>query len=121
MNDTLAGSPILTNWLAIVGIISLMYWGWRIVAAVQHRTRKSAPEDPVAAPARSPALAGSFVPASDGFPDDIVAIAAAVHAMMGAHRIVRLEVHSDWPDLGRRRALDAPDLPSARLRHYPRT
>jgi hypothetical protein len=91
MNDTLAGSPILTNWLAIVGIISLMYWGWRIVAAIQHRTRKSAPEDPVATPVRSPALAGSFVPASGGFPDDIVAIAAAVHAVLGAHRIVRLE------------------------------
>nr|WP_294543805.1 hypothetical protein [uncultured Rhodopila sp.] len=88
MNDTLAGSPILTNWLAIVGIISLMYWGWRIVAAIQHRTRKS-PSAGTVTPA--PAVAGSFVPASNGFPDDIVAIAAAVHAMMGAHRIVRLE------------------------------
>nr|WP_294529307.1 hypothetical protein [uncultured Rhodopila sp.] len=88
MNDTMAGSPILTNWLAIVGVVSLMYWGWRIVAAIQHRTRKSRPVD---ADLPAPAVAGSFIPASDGFPDDIVAIAAAVHAMMGAHRIVHLE------------------------------
>jgi threonine/homoserine/homoserine lactone efflux protein len=88
MNDTLAGSPILTNWLAIVGIISLIYWGWRIVAALQHQIRKSRPADPDLA---APVVAGSFVPASDGFPEDIVVIAAAVHAMMGAHRIVHLE------------------------------
>nr|WP_294562424.1 hypothetical protein [uncultured Rhodopila sp.] len=86
----MAGSPILTNWLAIVGIISLLYWGWRIVAAVQHRTRKSPPGDPVSPPAHA-AAATSFAPASDGRPDDIVVIAAAVHAMMGAHRIVHLE------------------------------
>ena len=45
MNETMSGSPILTNWLAIVGIISLMYWGWRIVATVQLRIRKSRPAD----------------------------------------------------------------------------
>lgn len=88
MNETMSGSPILTNWLAIVGIISLMYWGWRIVATVQLRIRKSRPADP-ASPA--PVLETSFVPASGGFPEDIVVIAAAVHAMMGAHRIVHLE------------------------------
>jgi hypothetical protein len=91
MNETMIGGPVLTNWLAIVGVISLLYWGWRIVAAVQHPTRKSAPGDPVspAAPASAPA---AFVAAVSGPPpEDIVVIAAAVHAMMGAHRIVHLE------------------------------
>jgi threonine/homoserine/homoserine lactone efflux protein len=88
MNDTMSGSPILTNWLAIIGIISVMYWGWRIVASVQRRFRSSRPAE-AASPA--PLVETSFIPASNGFPEDIVVIAAAVHAMMGAHRIVRLE------------------------------
>jgi hypothetical protein len=91
MNENMIGGAVLTNWLAIVGIISLMYWGWRIAAAVQHRTRKSAPGDPVSPAALSPVAAAAAAPKSEGPPEDIVVIAAAVHAMMGAHRIVHLE------------------------------
>jgi hypothetical protein len=92
MNDQLNGGP-LTNWLAIIGVISLIYWGWRITAALLRRRK----EDPGAAGA----LATSIPEAAHGGtlaatplaapPDDIAAIAAAVYAIVGAHRIVRLE------------------------------
>jgi threonine/homoserine/homoserine lactone efflux protein len=91
MNETMIGGPILTNWLAIVGVMSLMYWGWRIVAAIQNRSRTSTSEAPVSSPSSAPAAAARSAPESGGPPEDIVVIAAAVHAMMGAHRIVHLE------------------------------
>jgi hypothetical protein len=88
MHDTMIGGPVLTNWLAIIGVISLMYWGFRIVAALRPRRTKV---DALAAPiAAAPRLPASPVH-SAGIDQDIVVIAAAVHAMMGAHRIVRLE------------------------------
>jgi hypothetical protein len=86
MHDTMIGGAVLTNWLAIVGVLSLMYWGVRIVIALRPR-RKTADAANAPAPARLPATPVH----SAGFDQDIVVIAAAVHAMMGAHRIVRLE------------------------------
>jgi len=91
MNESMIGGPVLTNWLAIVGIISLMYWGWRIVATVQHRTGKSAPADAVSSAAPTSVTTASVAAVSGPPPEDIAVIAAAVHAMMGAHRIVHLE------------------------------
>ncbi|MEA2741407.1 MAG: hypothetical protein QOH05_4714, partial [Acetobacteraceae bacterium] len=36
MHETMTGGP-LTNWLAIIGVISLIYWAWRIVAMFNAR------------------------------------------------------------------------------------
>jgi hypothetical protein len=88
MHDTMIGGPVLTNWLAIVGVLSLMYWGFRIAVALRPRRARTEAEAPDApAPARLPESPIH----SAGTDHDIVVIAAAVHAMMGAHRIVRLE------------------------------
>jgi len=95
---------VLTNWLAIIGVVSLMYWGWRIAAAVLHR-RNSTPTAPgahgVAPGAASPVLPRAVLPGMSlstvGVPglgasdEDIAVIAAAVFAMLGAHRIVHLQ------------------------------
>jgi hypothetical protein len=93
-----ANGPI-ENWLAIVGVISLIYWGWRICAAFLGRSpgKESAPA------VSTPAAAGGGVPAPAP-EDDIVVIAAAVYAVLGAHRIVHLEAESQgqaWAVEGR--------------------
>jgi hypothetical protein len=91
MNEAMIGGPILTNWLAIVGVISILYWGFRIVSALQHRGGKAEASAPSFVAATLPAATAPPASASGPPPEDIVAIAAAVHAMLGAHRIVRLE------------------------------
>ncbi len=99
--STVANGPI-GNWLAIIGVISLIYWGWHICAAFLGRGpgKKSAAAVPAAA------AAGGFAPlaAAAAPEDDIVVIAAAVHAQLGAHRIVRIEEESQaqtWAVEGR--------------------
>jgi len=96
MTEGMIGGAVLTNWLAIVGVVSLMYWGWRIVAALQHRA--GGDEKVTGAPSGRASVAAATLPAAPipevfaGTPlEDIPVIAAAVHAMLGAHRIVRLE------------------------------
>ncbi len=97
--DKLAGGTV-GNWLAIVGLLSLLYWGWLIVAALRNR---AAPDRTVTVPAdatRAPAP-----PAAAGMPPgDLVVIAAAVHAMLGASRIVHLVADDggrNWATQGR--------------------
>ena len=87
--DKLAGGTV-GNWLAIIGVLSLIYWAWRIIAALQHRhdgprQATDAPAVPVSAPAVR------LAPQSEPPAEHIAVIAAAVHAMLGAHRIVHLE------------------------------
>ena len=122
MHETVVPGGMLTNWLAILGVLSLMYWGWRIVAAFLHRGSASPTVPgahgvaPDAAPPMSPggvlpgmSLSTVGVPglgASDtgAPPEDIVVIAAAVFAMLGAHRIVHLQAVSpgqSWAAEGR--------------------
>ncbi len=48
MHESMVGGAALTNWLAILGVLSLMYWGFRIVTALMARTK--------AAPARRRSL-----------------------------------------------------------------
>ena len=82
------------NWLAIIGVVSLIYWGWRIFAAFQSRGRGKPSAPVVSTPAA--AAAEGAVPAVAATPleSDIVVIAAAVYAVLGAHRIVHLEPES---------------------------
>ena len=105
---TIANGPI-GNWLAIIGVISLIYWGWRICAAILGRS----PGKESAAAVPAPAAAGGDAPlAAVAAPEnDIVVIAAAVYAELGAHRIVHLEEESQAAGLGCRRPLDATDFP----------
>jgi hypothetical protein len=94
--STIANGPI-GNWLAIIGVISLIYWGWRICAAFLGRSpgKQSAAAASVPAPAGGGvASAGLAEPEAAAPEDDIVVIAAAVYALTGAHRIVRLEPES---------------------------
>jgi hypothetical protein len=85
MHETIGGP--LGNWLAIIGVVSLIYWAWRIIAALQARVSH---EDAVAG--ASATFAAAPAPASLAAPaEDIAVIAAAVHAMLGAHRIIHLE------------------------------
>ncbi|SRR5271165_2331226 len=99
---TIANGPI-GNWLAIIGVISLIYWGWRICAAFLGR---SPGKESAAAVSSTPAAAGSVAAlAAVAAPEnDIVVIAAAVNALLGAHRIVHLEAESQgqaWAVEGR--------------------
>jgi hypothetical protein len=90
MHESMVGGAALTNWLAILGVVSLMYWGFRVVTALMARA-KAAP-DAAAVVAPPPAVAGlSVAVAEASLNDDIAVIAAAVYAMVGAHRIVHLE------------------------------
>jgi hypothetical protein len=122
MHETVVPGGVLTNWLAIVGLLSLMYWGWRIVAVFIHRGRSSllVPSAHGVAPdTASPVSPGAVLPGmslstvgvpglglSDpgAPPEDIVIIAAAVFAMLGAHRIVHLQAvapDQNWVAAGR--------------------
>ena len=93
---TIANGPI-GNWLAIIGVISLIYWGWRICAAFLGRgpgnggpgKESAAAVSTLAAAGGADALAAVAAPESD-----IAIIAAAVYAMLGSHRIVHLEAES---------------------------
>jgi hypothetical protein len=105
MNDQLNGGP-LTNWLAIIGVISLIYWGWRIAAALLGRRKEDTDEAAALATSMPAAAQGGTLAATPlaAPPEDIAAIAAAVSAILGAHRIVHLEtVHPEqaWALEGR--------------------
>jgi hypothetical protein len=84
---------ILGNWLAIFAVIALIYFGCRIVVAIVSRRQGNAATDQPATAAPTPILPTvpfSSIPA--GTPHEhIVVIAAAVQAMLGAHRIVHIE------------------------------
>ena len=100
--DRVTGGTI-GNWLAILGLLSLMYWAWLIVAALQRRkTEKPSPRLLIAAPQVRPDEAPSQDAAIPH--DDIAVIAAAVQAMLGAHRLVRIAADtgdSHWASEGR--------------------
>ena len=90
---------MLNNWLAIVGLLSLMYWAWRVFAMIRRRSHGIT----VGAPrgrhdrgrggdGRADRRAPPVEAPGPGAPlEDIAAIAAAVTAMLGAHRIIHLE------------------------------
>jgi hypothetical protein len=87
--NTVAGGTI-GNWLAIVGVLSLIYWGWRIIAALQHR---SGAPDRAAAPSvvSTVRISAQVDPAARAVAaDDIAVIAAAAHAILGTHRVVHV-------------------------------
>lgn len=87
MHEPLIGGT-LGNWLADIGLVSLIYWAWRLFAAL----RRGSGRIPVAATAAPPAVTGPSAPADNSVPaDDIAVIAAAAFAMVGPHRIVHLE------------------------------
>jgi hypothetical protein len=99
----IGGSPTLNNWLAIVGVISLIYWAWRIFAALTHHTGGAAKavEATVASLPIAPGLGATGLVAPL---EDISVIAAAIAAMMGAHRIVHLQAagpSQNWVSEGR--------------------
>jgi hypothetical protein len=91
-------SGTVGNWLAIVGVLSLIYWAWRIVSALQHREHGSpqattAPAAVLTAQSASAEHAPGEQSASrTAAPvEDIAVIAAAVHAILGVSRIIHLE------------------------------
>jgi hypothetical protein len=90
MHENMIGGTVLTNWLAILGLISLLYWAWRIVTAFHQRgsgDRKAAVPPAAGVHVLVPAQPEQSAPPNE----DIAVIAAAVHAMLGTHRIVLLE------------------------------
>src|SRR3954447_26431677 len=96
MNEHMIGGGVVNNWLAILGLLSLMYWAYRAFAAFQHRVSVAAAPAASLAAVLSPVLRGVATPGLNtpgpGAPsEDIAAIAAAVTAMLGAHRIIHLE------------------------------
>jgi hypothetical protein len=86
----IGGSPTLNNWLAIVGVVSLIYWAWRVFAMLQHRPGGTK-QAPASVQAALPIAPGLGAPGLVAPLEDIPIIAAAVAAMMGAHRIVHLQ------------------------------
>lgn len=70
-----------------------------VVLSIPQRRQRAAAEAAAPAPRAAPA------PVVDPAADDIAAIAAAVYAMMGAHRIVRIQEGADvgraWTAEGR--------------------
>jgi hypothetical protein len=111
MHDEMLSGGVLTNWLAIAGLISLMYWAWRAFNAFLHRSdgTPTAPRVPEAVAAAAALVARSVAhppletPGPGAPLEDIAAIAAAVTAMLGAHRIIHLEAAtpSHWAFEGR--------------------
>ena len=90
MHENMIGGTVLTNWLAILGLISLLYWAWRIIAAL--RQRGSGDRKAAVTPAGSAHILVPVQPEQLAPPnEDIAVIAAAVYAMLGTHRIVHLE------------------------------
>jgi hypothetical protein len=90
MHENMIGGTVLTNWLAILGLISLIYWAWRIVTAFRHRGGGG--QKAAAAPAASAHVPVPAQPEQLARPnEDIAVIAAAVYATLGTHRIVHLE------------------------------
>jgi hypothetical protein len=91
MHENMIGGAALTNWLAILGVISLMYWAWRVIAAFRHRgsggQKAAAAPSAANAPVLAPTQTEQLAPPNE----DIAVIAAAVYAMLGTHRIVHLE------------------------------
>ena len=76
------------DWLAGIGIVSCLYWGFRLLAALI-RYAQNSPID-TGAPATSVAAhAATEVP--HGLAEDLPVIAAAVAAMLDSHRIVHIE------------------------------
>jgi len=82
---------LIGNWLAIFGVISLIYFGWRITIAFQKRRSARAPDEAATAPLPAPRTAASTATPVGTLADDIVAIAAAAYAVIGEHRIVHIE------------------------------
>lgn len=82
MYEPLFGGPA-GDWLAGIGIVSCLYWGYRLLAALI-RYAQATPIDPGARP--TPPLHPH-----DRLADDLPVIAAAVAAMLDRHRIVHIE------------------------------
>jgi hypothetical protein len=76
------------NWLAIIGVVSLIYWGWRVVVALKNRGSAPVFRQAADPPQAAPAQAVSQQTVSD---NDLVVIAAAAYAAIGEHRIVHVE------------------------------
>ncbi len=70
------------DWLAGIGIVSCLYWAFRLLAALIRYAQKTPAN--AGAPAREPA-------APPGLAEDLPVIAATVAAMLDSHRIVHIE------------------------------
>ena len=94
--EQLIGGPI-GNWLAIVGVISLLYWAWRIVMALQGR------HPAVQAGGHAPAPVVQAAPPATQDDDDLVVVAAAAYAVIAARHVVRIAppLHQSWASEGR--------------------
>jgi hypothetical protein len=97
---TIANGPV-TQWLAIIGVVSLIYWLWRIGAALFNRGGDNGAAIEASKPTAPAARAPAAAPKHD---NDIAVISAAVFAILGAHRIVHLEAdhhEQNWAVEGR--------------------
>lgn len=97
LSGQLIGGPV-GNWLAIVGVVSLLYWAWRIVMALQNRGVVAQQGDPKPAPIPQAA------PIAMEDDDDLVVIAAAAYAITIGGRVVQIAPASpnqSWASEGR--------------------
>jgi hypothetical protein len=79
------------DWLAGIGIVSCLYWGYRLLAALI-RYAQNSPLDTGAPPTElAAAHAAAVAAAAHGHPEDLPVIAAAVAAVLDNHRIVHIE------------------------------
>jgi hypothetical protein len=79
------------DWLAVLGVVSVIYWVWRILAALIRYAQATPGEaEAPAAPSRASVQPGS-VPAVDRLAADLPVIVAAVAAMLDRNRIVHIE------------------------------
>ncbi|CAH2600778.1 conserved protein of unknown function [Rhodovastum atsumiense] len=79
------------DWLAVIGLLSCFYWGWRLLVALI-RYAQDSPTD-TRAPTTELVSARAAVAATSppGLAEDLPVIAAAVAAMFDSHRIVHIE------------------------------
>jgi hypothetical protein len=89
MYEPLFGGP-LGDWLAVFGVVGLLYAAWRLLAALIRFAQSSPTEDEAPVPVRAGA-ARAADPFADPFLADLPVIAAAVAAMLDSHRIVHIE------------------------------
>ncbi len=82
-------NPEIVNGLAVIGSVSCVYWLYRGGAALLRAAR----DTPTGGPRTTSAAPSVPVPAAAQAPqdNDIAVIAAAVYAVLGAHRILHIE------------------------------
>ena len=102
MGDIIVQSFLMYGLAIVIGVLAAVLIRGIVVFLERSQAQAVVPSMPRTKPAYPPAASGPVVRADDGGAH-IAAISAAVYAVLGAHRIVRIEAGGDsgWAAQGR--------------------